>query len=101
MCLQKLLGWAQEVSWAYKPPCPCNRVFNRPFLSRQGPASTGPKAAMGPGGGHPSLLDVPHGDPSVDGSRVPRPACPRQPVPSWSALYPQDPGHLKGGGAQV
>ena len=25
---------------------------------------------------HPSLLDVPHGDPSVDGSWVPRPACP-------------------------
>ena len=53
VCLQKLLGWAQDVSWACKPPDPrCNHVFSSPLLGRQVPASSGPKAAMGPGGAY-------------------------------------------------
>lgn len=73
VCLQKLLGWAQDVSWACKPPSPL-RLCVQPPLSKQAGASL--HTAHSSRGAHPSLLDVPHGDPSVDGSRVPGPACP-------------------------
>lgn len=38
VCLQKLLGWAQEVSWAYKPPLPLQSCVQPP-LSKQAGAS--------------------------------------------------------------
>lgn len=72
VCLQKLLGWAQGVSWACKPPI-LNHVFSSP-PSEQG------RGLEWPGGGWgqdvPSLLGFPHAYLSVSGSWAPRPAPP-------------------------
>lgn len=74
-------------------PLPCNRVF-MPF--QQAGASL--HRAQGSHGAWrwPSLLDVPHGDPSVDGSEVPEPA----PASPFLLVCPLPPGSwpLKGGG---